>query len=204
MRRRSLRLLVVVLAVAVVAAVAVVSASGGTNRKGTSLIAIIGVLRRPQTQADLSIGPFQHYAVLSFPGNPYTPVKSLIRLAASPSGASKVFLVPMRRLGNDGNANLRLGLIAAGGTCCGSAAAILAHGEWISGSGPESLVVVVPDGVAKVTALISRPPTFKHSYAISATVHNNVAVFMRAPTAIESPTALVWYGPTGNIIKRTK
>ena len=203
MRGRPLRLLTAVTAVAVLAAGAVVSASGGTAKRSRDLAAVLGVLRRPQTQADLSIGPLQRYAVLSFPGNPYTPVKSLIRLVASPSGASKVFLVPMRRLRTDGNGNLKLALIAAGGTCCGSAAAILAHGEWISGNGPESLVVVVPDGVAKVTALIGRPPTSKYTYA-SATVHNNVAVFMRAPTAIENPTTLAWYGPTGNIFKRIK
>jgi hypothetical protein len=203
MRRRPVRLLLVVAAVAAVAAGGV-SALGVTS-KNRGLVAILSVLRRPQTKADLGLGPPQTYAILAHPPQDRTPVKSLIRLAATVPGGGKVFLVPMRPAGQgDSNTNLTLAVFGAGGgSCCTTAAAIEAHGSWISGGPPEQLVVVVPNGVAKVAALIRRPPAFKRSEAVRATVHNNVAVFiLRHP--IDSPGGFIWYGSSGAAIKRIR
>ncbi|MFZ1995645.1 MAG: hypothetical protein WAU75_16160 [Solirubrobacteraceae bacterium] len=101
-----------------------------------------------------------------------------------------------------GNADLTLAVFAAGGAgCCVTAAEIEAHGSWVSGGPPEQLVAIVPDGVAKVSALILLPPAFKRSHTVTATVQNNVAVFM-LQRAIDSPGGFMWYGPSGAIIKR--
>lgn len=204
MRRRSARLLVVLAIVAVVGAVGMTAVSGGHDATITKrgLVGILGVLRRPQTKADLDLGP-QRTAVLGRMGRGRTPVMSLIRLAATPPDGRKVFLVPMRPAGQTANnTNLTLAVFAAGGAgCCITAANIEAHGSWASGGPPEQLVTVVPDGVAKVSALILRPPDFTHSDAVTASVHNNVAVFL-LHRAIDSPGGFIWYGPSGAVIKR--
>jgi hypothetical protein len=101
----------------------------------------------------------------------------------------------MRPVGQAANkANLTLAVFGAGGAgCCITAAAIQSHGSWLSGGPPRQLVVVVPDGVAEVG--------LEHSHALTAAVHNNVAVF-QPNQAIESPGGFIWYGPSDAVIKR--
>jgi hypothetical protein len=197
-RRRSVRLVLVVFGVAAVGAGVALSASGGVSKRNQGLVAILGVLRRAQTRADLS---FDDYGMLPDLVSRYTPVRALIRLA---NPRYQVFLVPLRPRGQHNNSDLRLAAFAAqGGECCSTAALIRAHGM-VSGGAPNELVVVVPDGVAKITARWSRSPTFKHSYAVSGTVHSNVAVFTQLPVFPEkSLFELIWYRPSGAVIKRT-
>jgi hypothetical protein len=130
---------------------------------------------------------------------------SLIRLAATAPDGRKVFLVPMRAAGQgEKNATLTLAVFAAGGLgCCITAADIEAHGSWLQGGPPEQLVAVVPDGVAKLSVLIRRARQSNHSHAVTATVHNNVAVFS-LHQAIDSPAGFIWYGPSGAVIKRIR
>jgi hypothetical protein len=206
MRRCSARLLVVLATIAVIAAVGMTAVSSGHSTTNTKrgLVAILGILRRPQTQADLDLGP-QRTAALGRIGGGRTPVMSLIRLAVTPPDGRKVFLVPMRPTGHRAtNTNLTLAVFAAGGAgCCVTATEIEAHGSWGSGGPPEQLVAIVPDGVAKVSALILRPPDFKHSDAVTATVHHNVVVFS-LHRAIDSPGGFIWYGRSGAVLKRIR
>ena len=205
MARRSARLLLVFAIIAVIGAVAItaVSTGHGTTSSQRGLVGILEVLRRPQTKADLKLGPLRTAALRRMTSRGHTPVRSLIRLAATQPDGRKVFLVPMRPAHQAANyTNLTLAVFAVGGAgCCVTAADIEARGSWLSGGPPQQLVAVVPDGVAKVGALIPLPPHFRHSRAVSAPVHNNVAVFL-LHRAIDSPGGFIWYGPTGAIIKR--
>jgi hypothetical protein len=149
-----------------------------------------------------------------------TPVRSLTRLAAVTPWGERVFLVPTRpvapaaaaklltatklppaarrdlldRLARQGR-GLTLGINGPGGM---TVAQIQAGDVWEStGPYPNTLIVVVPDGVARVTVQLP--------HLISATVHNNIAAF-ESPQQIENLNAdkMTWYSPTGTIVKRPK
>lgn len=166
------------------------------------LVGILGVLRRPQTPADRDLGPLLTRVVRQ--SRVGTPVMSLIRVAGVAPDGQKVVLVPMQprngawppRAGETGS-GLRLGLFAGGGGCCSSPAAIDAGQGWVSaGSGSGNYVVlVVPDGVARVTVAFSHP--------ITAPVRNNIAVFA-VPQAVENLNIypMTWFGTSGQVIKR--
>ncbi len=103
-----------------------------------------------------------------------------------------------------------LGIVAlGGGDCCATAAMLAATGGGISGgSSPTTRVLVLPDGVAKVTVQIPRQriagePAYSHPLSITVAVHDNVAAFAVNRYADDVGTEnMIWYGPTGEIIKR--
>ena len=191
-----------------------------------ALVDILGVLRRPQTKGDLAlplIGQLEHGTMLIG-----SPVRSLVRRATTPWGA-QVYLIPMRRptaqmiarwaaqvqpksarekiLREREAAFARrppfegLALFGAGGGCCASAAEIEAGKDWqTSGPNPNVLVMVVPDGVAKVRFLSPIGATRAGSGPVTVAVHDNVAA-LRSQTALEGPGRFTWYGPSGNVIK---
>ena len=98
-----------------------------------------------------------------------------------------------------------LGLFdSGGGGCCSRAAGIKAGGDWTSsGPSPHTLILVVPDGVAKVTVLLSPGPASKPSHAVTANVHGNVAAFL-SPYAVENlgVDKMIWRAADGHVIKR--
>ncbi len=173
---------------------------------GRGLVGILGVLRRPQTPADRDLGSaltgIVHHSRVA------TPVMSLIRVATVTRDGQKVVLVPMRPQhggwppgprgtgSTPGSSGLRLALLAGGGGCCLTPAEIDAGQAWSSyGSGSGNYVVlVVPDGVARVRVAFSHP--------ITAPVHDNVAVFT-VPEAVENPGIynMTWYGMSGAVVK---
>jgi hypothetical protein len=183
------------------------------------------VLRRPQTKADLDPALLQELGQRSI--SPLaalrTPVRSLIRLAAVTPWGDKVFLVPFKRpsrpqiaklparlrrrvarwLARAGH-GLKLGLFAGGGGCCDTTAHIEAAGSWISGGpSPNWLVLVVPDGIARVTVSPAPTQADEHPQAITAAVHNNVAAFeVQQPVEDLYIDKMVWYSPSGSIVKR--
>jgi uncharacterized protein DUF4232 len=183
----------------------VTAPAGGPQHR--TLLDILGVLRRPQTPADRDLGPYLTRIMRHlFAG---IPVMSLVRVAAVLPGGEKVVLVPMRPQhgavwpngsGESTSApkrGLRLAVFGAGGAaCCVTPASILAGRDSLTG-GSGSLnyaLLVVPDGVAKVT-LSLKPP-------VTSTVHNNVAA-LKTPERIENLTAhtMTWYGPNGATVK---
>ncbi len=189
------------------------------------LIDILGVLRRSQTKADLDprliklIGGFNRGRMTGFRGPPDLP---LVRLATVASWGDKVFLVPFKPPTRESIATLparlrpfaarrrgypdTLGLFdSAGGACCSRAAGIEAGGDWASsGPSPNTLILVVPDGVAKVTVLLSPGPASKASHPVTAIVHNNVAAFL-SPYAVENlgTGKMIWRAADGHVIKRS-
>lgn len=191
---------------------------------GQQLIDILGVLRRPQTKADLNPELVRritsHRPGLVLAG---APVLSLLRLATVTSWGDKVFVVPFkpptrssvaelppelrriaaRLLAHEGHAE-GLGLfLSDGGTCCATARAIEAGDDWISGGpDPNTLVLVVPDGVASVTIVFSPGPASKRRRAETTVVHDNVAAFL-PPYAVEdlSIGKMIWHTRDGRVIK---
>ena len=122
--------------------------------------------------------------------------------------------VASRELGHQGNAEtlseIQLTGDGGGGGCCATAGDIEHYGQgsWggSSSSGPTHAVLVVPDGVERVMLLLPRivrgGRAYKHSLAVTAPVHNNVAAF-QIDRAVDDPFQyMTWYGPTGKIIKR--
>ncbi len=59
-----------------------------------------------------------------------------------------------------------------------------------------SMVVVVPDGVARIIARGSAGPP------VALTVHSNVAIGLHLPGKLRWPRTMVWYGPAGNVVAR--
>lgn len=58
--------------------------------------------------------------------------------------------------------------------------------------------VVVPDGVSRV--LMKFTPPFLHHYTNTVATPSNVGIVVRNPPY--TPTTVIWYGPTGKVIKR--
>ncbi|MGP0047969.1 MAG: hypothetical protein ACLPZR_03840 [Solirubrobacteraceae bacterium] len=195
------------------------------------LVSELAVLRRPQTAADLNSPALQRFLrndripIRALRG---TPIRSLIRLAAiTPFG--KVFLIPflpptktaiaklpapLRRLAAYQIAHqghlATLGLLAAGGASGGfTPASLETEGAGISGgSSPTEVVLVIPDGVVKITVLLPRQRIpgerlYKHSLSITVAVHDNIAAFQvdRYADAVGTEN-MIWYGPTGNVVRR--
>ncbi|MHB1571331.1 MAG: hypothetical protein ACYC0H_19300 [Solirubrobacteraceae bacterium] len=166
------------------------------------LVGILAVLRRPQTNADRSAAASAQQFVAHIRAG--QPVSALIRLATVTPWGQQVVLIPIRPRdgtwpsGPAGSAHgLRLATFSGGAGCCISAAGILRGQAWTSaGSGSLNYVVlVVPDGVTRVTVAFGHP--------VTATVHNNIAAF-KTPTAVENLGAytMTWYSRTGAVLKR--
>jgi hypothetical protein len=228
------------------------AAVGSVRASRQQLIRLLGVLRRPQTSADLdptfvpgffaiaqSVNPFirppggleRRMAQL---GNPELD-RSLVRVITIPGWNAKVALTPatwqpsrasdQRSEGLD----LELQVGASGLTGTGprptSVADVQAHGLAISNAvpvnGSAEGVIVVPDGVAKVTLtpirLIS-PPAALDPLLIgttTTTVHENVAPFkFSIPAAINrrmwsnvygvpAVAKAIWFDANGNVIRQT-
>ncbi len=90
-----------------------------------------------------------------------------------------------------------------GAACCASAAEIRAQGTWTTSGPPNRVLMVVPDGVARIRLTLRTGPDPHHPPAVAGKVHDNVIV-MRLPFAAEtlSGDPVTWYGPTGRVVKR--
>jgi hypothetical protein len=127
-------------------------------------------------------------------------------IAQLPLGLGKPAL---SNLGRDGHP-AQLGLVAGGGAgCCVTAAGLAHEGGAIevgSSTGTE-VVLVVPDGIAKVTVLLPRQRipgerASKHPASITSLVHDNIAAFDTDRDADAVGTEdMIWYGPAGNVLR---
>jgi hypothetical protein len=181
-------------------------AQGTIPPASRGLVGILGVLRRPQTAADRNLGSNLTRGRLI--SRAAVPVMSLSRAADVTVGGQRVVLVPVRpavgRLwptpgpAGGGPTGMRLALFSGGGGCCYTPAEIEAGQAWSSfgGAGGNHVVLVVPDGVARVTiGGLARP--------VTAAVHDNVAAFS-VPKPVENLGVypMTWLGSSGKVLKR--
>ncbi|HEY1777341.1 MAG TPA: hypothetical protein VGG41_14380 [Solirubrobacteraceae bacterium] len=181
------------------------SVAAGGHEPG--LVQILGVLRRPQTAADRKAerknASFFRAAGRSSgragASRTMTPITSRARVAARLPGGQPLVLMPVKVHPPHTSGQqpyVGLALLGGGGSCCNSVAEIEAGDAFTSsgGVGGNQLVVVVPDGVARVRVKLPHP--------ITVTAHNNVAI-MRPRTGVENiqQYAMTWYARDGAVIK---
>lgn len=185
------------------------------------LVGLLAVLRRPQTQADLSLPGLKRPR--SVPHALAQPDQPLIRLAAVAPWGARVYLVPFQPLSSSAMAHLRglvlqlarsragqgelLRIIARGAapSAAASPAAIedgraLAFVPLLPHVRPRRalrLVEVVPDGVAHVSLAYASAGRVIKTVA----VHGNTAAVQVRP-APRGRLALIWLAPGGQMLRR--
>jgi hypothetical protein len=159
---------------------------------------VLGTLRRPRTTADLGDGRLRRQLrfMSRHPRLAGTPVRDLVRFATVAPWGQKVFLVPSRPPGRRGHALT----LSAPATANATVAQIEAGGDWGT-ERSDQLLIVVPDGVARVTVRPVRTSTDRHPSPVTATVHGNVAAF-QSNQNLDDPQREIWYGPSGHVIER--
>jgi hypothetical protein len=209
------------------------------------LIRILGVLRRPQTYADLHSPDIARFLALYRSGQapPFfagggTPDVPLIRRAATTPWGTGVFVIPMKPPTAASLAALKArypnfpinqlaqlrgeGIdleIGSGGGCCSTAAHIQAGHDmttegagrsFAGGSTQTRLVLLVPDGVAKVQFVLPRQPSrnspgspiYPTALRVTVPVHGNVAAVQVKRELDGGGVPMIWYNPDGQVIKR--
>jgi hypothetical protein len=186
-----------------------------------SLRSILGVLRRPQTAADrdsrvitaFHVGPGLGRAVVELGG---------VRRATRLANGVEVFLVPeqLSQFTKD-QYNLHgdvLGVLLgidgqpSGGACCLDGAHIRAIGRGgLTGEiprGSTTIVLVLPDGIARVRLLFGRQTRpGGHAYGVPLTldipVHGNVAAATTTARGVGDlqPLRVTWYAADGRTVK---
>lgn len=174
------------------------------------LIDILGVLRRPQTPADLRI-----LSQLT-PPPPFfgTPDRSLIRFATTTPWGEKLYFVPTTE-GTAGRQAERLSEFSTQGGGGGGTAARIEAGQEIGTEGGGGIrgtrvTVVVPDGVAKVAFVLPRQPNpeqygapvYSHSLAVTVPVHDNVVAVQIDRSIPAGPLPMIWSAADGHVIKQ--
>jgi hypothetical protein len=203
------------------------------------LIDILGVLRRPQTKADLALPILRDLSRGPIAARRGTPDLPLVRFATTTPWGEKLYFVPTkpptaqqlarfarqhpafapfiaRRLARGET----LGVLSSrGGSGGGNAAAIEAGyslqtdgagRSFAGGSTQTRLILVVPDGVAKVVFVLGRQlaggtpgaPIYAHSLSVSVPVHDNLAAVQVNRECCNGQIPMLWYGAHGQIIKR--
>jgi len=202
------------------------------------LTAILGVLRRPQTRADLNQKILSQFpSGLAFQGKPDLP---LVRFATTTPWGERLYFVPIKplttqqlaslrhrfpHLGARDSANLRaqgetLSVFSSqGGGGAGTVARIEAGkamayegaGRAFAGGATRTkLILVVPDGVAKVQFVLPRQPQpgvpgthiYPRSNKVTVRVHDNIAAAEVQRNLPGVAVPMVWYSPDGAVLKR--
>lgn len=170
------------------------------------LIDILGVLRRPQTKADLS--PWVQQALR---GGPFgAPDVALIRRVGVTPWGSGIVLIPTKpsagRFPFPARTQEGIDLeVDGGGGCCATASIIEASGDmsidgagraFAGGSTQTRFTVLVPDGVATVQFLMPHPPD------PVARVQGNVAAVQVSQGCCTGGVPMIWRTANGQLIKR--
>jgi hypothetical protein len=180
------------------------------------LVGILGVLRRPQTPADLHSPVITRFLARRGSGVDVP----LIRRAATTPWGQAVFVIPIKSAASQRHSGERIDLeVGSGGGCCAPAAAITAGYDMVTegagrsfagGSTGTRLVLLVPDGVARVGFVLPRQPSrnspgspiYKQALRVIVPVHGNVAAVQIKRECCAGAVPMIWYGPGGHVIKR--
>lgn len=186
------------------------SAPAASSSSRQQLIDTLGVLRRPQTPADLRILS----RVTHLPPLIGTPDRSLIRFATTTPWGEKLYFVPMTAL-RGGRRVEQLSVFSLQGGGGGGTAARIEAGQEIGTEGgggirPTRVTLVVPDGVARVKFVLPRQPdpqqygapTYPHSLTVTAPARGNVAAIQIDRNVPEGPFPMIWYAADGHVVKR--
>jgi hypothetical protein len=182
-----------------------------------ALIDILAPLRRAQTPADLRLrglslleGQAQAFGL----GRVDVP---LVRYAGTTPWGERLFIVPF--LPSAGRHDETVGLESAGGGGGGiDAAGLAAHGvdesegagrSFAGGSTKSRLIVLVPDGVARVEFVLSRQPngnqygapTYARVQTVTVGVHGNLAA-VQVDRGCCGASGMIWYRADGSVIRR--
>lgn len=211
------------------------SAAAASRQK---LINILAVLRRPQTKADLNLSILRGLESGPLAGSQGPADVPLIRFATTTPWGEKLYLVPRKPLTAAQIATLARqsqrppGFIARlrgretldvfssqGGGGASDAATIEAgravgtEGAGVDAAGGSSetrLILVVPDGVAKVKFVLPRQPQpavpgapiYPHSATVTAPAHANVVAVQLNREFDGATPPMIWYSADGRAIKR--
>jgi hypothetical protein len=162
-----------------------------------ALLQELAILRRPQKPSDLDATVLNGPIVRSVKYD-----RALVRRARTVSG-EPVFLIPVER---EAQTPRSPGLFISGiggAGCCATAAAIREQGSWLTSGPPNRMLIVVPDGVAKVSVTLRAGPDRHHPPTVTGKVRDNV-IMLEIPFAAEtlSGDSVTWYGRTGHVVKR--
>jgi hypothetical protein len=204
------------------------------------LVRMLGVLRRPQSYADLHSPAIARVLAMPSPvagAGGGTPDVPLIRRAATTPWGAGVFIVPMKPPTAASSAALKAqapkwaisqlshhgeGIylqVGSGGACCSTAADIRAGHDMITegagrnfagGSTQTRLVLLVPDGVAKVQFVLPRQPSrnspgspiYSNASRITVPVQGNVAAVQVKRELMGAAVPMIWYSSDGHVITR--
>jgi hypothetical protein len=238
--RASFRMFGLGLSGLVVVGVVAVALSTHEAGKGTSattpsrqrLVDILGVLRRPQTKADLSLPYLSRVAQGPLSALRGTPDQALVRLATVTPWGEKVFLVPFKPptaaelaryprlaplIARRSNRGETISLFAGNGGAGAETADQVEAGflsmsqgagrTFAGGATASRIFFAVPDGVAKVAFVFPRQaspqgPIYPHTLTVTAVVHGNVAAVQVDREAGGAPPRIIWYAADGRVIKR--
>jgi hypothetical protein len=199
-----------------------------------ALVDILGVLRRPQTAADRDSRTLTRNLKAIDQALEVTPDYPLIRRASTTPWGSAVFLVPVKPLppagpappGSTAYAPLPRrgyeGLMEVDGSGAGGdvPASQIESGHFLGTSGAgrsfaggstqTRLVLVVPDGVAKVAFVLPRQDdhndpgarVYRRSLTVTAPVHGNVAAIQVSRECCDGQPPMIWYAANGHVVKR--
>jgi hypothetical protein len=179
-------------------------AARAQDPKVSALVRILGVLRRPQTHADLQRDPFGDSSAQAG----LTPVLSLQRLATTTSWGTTVYLVPLVKTSANGlplnpsRGGLGISINGSSGACCDTARQVEAGKASVIGEHPWYLIMVVPDSVHRISVALNalrgqRPPP-----PVTGTVHSNIAAVLLRHTLRPGRGAVItWYAASGAVIK---
>lgn len=212
------------------------------GRAGTpgrqQLTAILGVLRRPQTKADLNQKVLSQLpSGLAFQGKPDLP---LVRFATTTPWGERLYFVPIKpltaqqlaslqhrfpHLAARDLANLRtqgetLSVFSSQGGGGASTVATIQAGKamafegagraFAGGATRTKLILVVPDGVAKVQFVLPRQPQpgvpgthiYPSSNNVTVRVHDNIAAAEVPRNLPGVAVPMIWYSPNGAVLHR--
>jgi hypothetical protein len=212
-RGRSVRWVMIVLAAAaavVLAGVGMAMAASGPKKSRRELVELLGVLRERQTRADRSPALIDHLRSLlpnlEDPG-PERLDRSLVRISGRTPWGSEIVLAAFTTVGYSRPSSVpeMLGALVNGEI------GARAPASWIRRFGDVAyfelrrgavrIVLVVPDGVARIAYHVRCGPT------VLADVHDNTTALVIRPVPadpglIANGSTMTWYGPTGLIVKR--
>jgi hypothetical protein len=171
-----------------------------------ALVGILRVLRRPQTEADRNPDLFNGSS-----SDGLTPVRSLERLAITTAWGAKVYLVPLVKSSGHGlplnpaRGGLGMSVNGTGGRCCDTAEQVEAGQAYATGIHPRSLIMVVPDGVARVSVALAALGRHATPPVATGRVRSNV-VAVRLSYDVEAGRGdlITWYAASGAVIEKIR